>query len=46
MKLKKNRILGMLLAAISIISLLASSAVYADEDDLPPVPQIEKCAAA
>ncbi len=47
MKQKKSRILVMLIVALQIVSLLSCSFVYADEDDsLPPVPMVERCAAA
>ncbi len=47
MKPKKSRILCMLIAALQMLGILASATVWADEDNsLPPVPQIERCAAA
>ena len=47
MKHKKSRILVTLIAALQVIGLLSCSLVYAEEDaPLPPVPMIERCAAA
>lgn len=47
MKHKKSRILVTLIAALQVIGLLSCSLVYAEEDaSLPPVPMIERCAAA
>ncbi|MBE6627045.1 MAG: D-alanyl-D-alanine carboxypeptidase [Ruminococcaceae bacterium] len=44
--MKKSRIIVTLVAVLQTVGLLAS-VVYAKEDDsLPPVPQVEKCAAA